>query len=156
MRIIDWSSDVCASDLPCGGFGVGSGHAPPSSIPCRAHLCYNSVGARHGIVVHEVENAHERAMERCVNLTALLAGMQHNLADERADVGRSIEPRPRVFQRRSEERRVGKEWVSPCWSGRTPHPYNKPAQYILISRSSCLDTYKYIVSPIRPSTGESL
>src|SRR3546814_18970908 len=101
MRIIDWSSDVCASDLPCGGFGVGSGHAPPSSIPCRAHLCYNSVGARHGIVVHEVENAHERAMERCVNLTALLAGMQHNLADERADV-------------RSEARRVGKECVSTC------------------------------------------
>src|SRR3546814_12124700 len=99
MRIIDWSSDVCASDLPCGGFGVGSGHAPPSSIPCRAHLCYNSVGARHGIVVHEVENAHERAMERCVNLTALLAGMQHNLADERADVGCRIEPRLRVFER---------------------------------------------------------
>src|SRR3546814_17446070 len=80
MRSSDWSSDVCSSDLT------------------RAHLYYNSVCIGFRVVVHEVKNAHQRAMQRGMNLAALVAGMQHDLAAKRADVGGGIEPRLRVFE----------------------------------------------------------
>lgn len=57
-----------------------------SSRRTRGHRCYNSALPDLQVIVSKVENAHERAMERCVNLAAPLAGMEDNLADESADI----------------------------------------------------------------------
>src|SRR3546814_14828817 len=80
MRISDWSSDVCSSDL-C-----------PRTRPARARTRCDHGGAPH-----------------CRD-----AGARHRSAC-----------RARHRDRRSEERRVGKECVSTCRSRWSPYPYKK-------------------------------
>src|SRR3546814_19867771 len=106
MRISDWSSDVCSSDLDldrqCG-------------IECFA--LQRTEGARQAEHLVRFREEDARVLDA---------------ADARSDVGQffaeaaarlRIEPevggvaRPALLLRpRSEERRVGKEWVSPCRS----------------------------------------
>src|SRR3546814_17324093 len=88
MRISDWSSDVCSSDL---------GHRP-------AGMC--------GIAVH-IDDAGCAGLDNELNRRQ---GLRKYLGDglPSDDVGR-VESREYAVLRvdsRSEERRVGKEWVS--------------------------------------------
>src|SRR3546814_14845690 len=101
MRISDWSSDVCSSDLedadldtPLRSGQQGLGELPPSGIAIE------DVGRE----IHRLPSTPDRAEHRGVSLLAV---------PERLD---------EVPCKTSEERRVGKECVSTCrtrWS-----PYN--------------------------------
>src|SRR3546814_15354311 len=97
MRISDWSSDVCSSDLPC---------------HCAAE--------RESERPAKVENEHERAQKfiGCVRF-------QHRRSPfiMKRDIIVAQTPRCHgkarsrsVLRQRSEERRVGKEWFSTCRS----------------------------------------
>src|SRR3546814_4357998 len=80
MRISDWSSDVCSSDLPF----LQIGDLDPRS------------GVRHGRILR-------RGMAR------------------REFLALELDPVAPAAQRRSEERRVGKECVSTCRSRWSPY-----------------------------------
>src|SRR3546814_11973276 len=104
MRISDWSSDVCSSDLfgdeildrqlrPALGFHLGSEVAGDLG-PDVAHQ----------IRLTRLESFHRRAMG--IGLTRLLPARLQRLGPSR-----------------SEERRVGKECVSTCRSRWSPYHY---------------------------------
>src|SRR3546814_18349266 len=106
MRISDWSSDVCSSDLVPGGIVAGANGGP--------------VGELH----HQVLEA-----EVAVNLAQQVAE-DHRLAVDlvrRAEdvgvvLGEGAHPHHAVQSaRRSEERRVGNECVSPGRSRWSPY-----------------------------------
>src|SRR3546814_14229382 len=95
MRISDWSSDVCSSDLfsfyPCGFVTLAQG------------LGEQGIKLRVG---RFDRHRHLEMAARQVNAThAVIAGGE---PDHRLDAGRVLA--------RSEERRVGKECVSTCRS----------------------------------------
>src|SRR3546814_17031843 len=97
MRISDWSSDVCSSDLK--GLGAGGGIA--CGILVGHDLVLQLLAARADLVdPGRVAHAVRRP------------GEQH----EMKRLGSRID-RDRC---RSEERRVGKEWVSTCRSRGSP------------------------------------
>src|SRR3546814_19581591 len=101
MRISDWSSDVCSSDLL------------PAGIACR-HRPQRLLHAGAGGQEREAVGAVERAAE-CLGGDGADAGtqMRHQRADGEEAAGRT------------EERRVGKECVSK-WSSRgSPVHYQK-------------------------------
>src|SRR3546814_15603337 len=102
MRISDWSSDVCSSDLKRRAFGNG-----------------DDVGARHrdivdGLLAEMEEIAQHLALDlrqvaddiAAAPVLALFLGLVDDLFD--------------LF--RSEERRLGKECVSTCRSRLSPYP----------------------------------
>src|SRR3546814_16111330 len=104
MRISDWSSDVCSSDLQTqGGFRPGRGQPAPSMAegrwPCGP----------------------DRRTQRHLRAFDLF---RENVPARKArpslDVGLT-----ETFSARSEERRVGKECVSPCRSRWAPYPEKK-------------------------------
>src|SRR3546814_16178639 len=94
MRISDWSSDVCSSDLALAylqqrGIDFAALGRIPGSLRWRPDI-------GHPDHKGQVDNRH----------AAMIASI-HALAG------------------RSEERRVGKEWVSPCRSRWLPYHLNK-------------------------------
>src|SRR3546814_13467995 len=102
MRISDWSSDVCSSDLgaACGAIGF---------LPYNAKMLVgigNLLLGEHGAdLVGVVAGALEN-----LKLAVLIVCQRESLRRAHADF---------VFLERSEERRVGKECVSTCrfrWS----------------------------------------
>src|SRR3546814_10917753 len=99
MRISDWSSDVCSSDLL----------ACESHLPCSRFLLPLSLGALRGAstpgkrTLRRRSGRAARQVDACVNLPTPL-----NLAPEEEPL-------------RSEERRVGKECVSTCRSRWSPY-----------------------------------
>src|SRR3546814_20346733 len=99
MRISDWSSDVCSSDLPSPGAaeGVETGRAAPKALSSQGE----------GTV--RTTNAHperRRKPKWCENLLSFgVCGFESR----------------RPHQLRSEERRVGKECVSTCRSRWSPY-----------------------------------
>src|SRR3546814_15284484 len=96
MRISDWSSDVCSSDLEAND-GMTDNTAQRPQLPLA------------GI----------RVVEFCQTIMGPSCGLV--LADLGADVIK-IEPAPGGDKtRRSEERRVGKECVSTCRSRWSPY-----------------------------------
>src|SRR3546814_21004166 len=102
MRISDWSSDVCSSDLPF-----------PGSSPCPA-----SAEATKPVVEIAV-------LGRFRLILDLFEIVHHRRAEELEVLGRKHRPGTRRFGRggfvlRSEERRVGKECVSTCRSRWSP------------------------------------
>src|SRR3546814_12906257 len=116
MRISDWSSDVCSSDLArrriaalvhghVGTFAKSldethfdiEERAAPASVESPRALL-RLLAARHPAA---------RSLEERLSLVA---------SDRDADVGLGV-----VLERRSEERRVGKEWVSTCRSRWSPY-----------------------------------
>src|SRR3546814_1780297 len=98
MRISDWSSDVCSSDL-----GGAARHQRPVVARPAPGILHAAVEARH------VGGAHGELVQ--VGLAEQhRAGVPQVAADGRL-VGRM----------RSEERRVGKECVSPCRSRWSPY-----------------------------------
>src|SRR3546814_14410639 len=100
MRISDWSSDVCSSDLhhlAVLGDGIGT----------FQHLHHHRAG---GHEAAEVVEEGPRLVHR-VEAFGLLAGHVDALAGDDAE--------------RSEERRVGKECVRTCSSRWSPYHYTK-------------------------------
>src|SRR3546814_16926559 len=104
MRISDWSSDVCSSDL---GWWPVSHHAKPADL-------------QSGTSLHPHPDEPDQVHGRTIPARADGQGMASGLRCRRRS------PRPRDCQgngrlwRRSEERRVGKECVSPCKSRCSP------------------------------------
>src|SRR3546814_11772855 len=94
MRISDWSSDVCSSDLEeidhDSQGDAGPDEEPQAPLALRADQ----------IEVDRRDEAEQREPER----------RARNGADDRGDEGDGQDGG------RSEERRVGKEWVSTCRS----------------------------------------
>src|SRR3546814_12266120 len=110
MRISGWSSDVCSSDLSCGG------------DPCADKgMARTLVSARHG-----AKRCYAPFPYRCSS----------GATDGGGDFGREIilllldafaelETHIAGKRNRSEERRVGKECVSTCRSRGSPYHYKK-------------------------------
>src|SRR3546814_15366561 len=97
MRISDWSSDVCSSDL-ADVDALGDQSAAHQLGQLRVVL---------GQDLHHFENRHPRAQPP-VRLRQL--GADRAAADD-----------DQMRRPRSEERRVGKEWVSTCRSRWAPY-----------------------------------
>src|SRR3546814_17733587 len=102
MRISDWSSDVCSSDLA---------HRRMQRYPARTEI-----GAQHG-------QCHQRA-HRSRSRTTIGGGKRRHPSIWPLSLEGSS-------RRRSEERRVGKECVSTCRSRWSPDhkKKNKEKQY---------------------------
>src|SRR3546814_15964661 len=96
MRIVDWSSDVCSSDLVCRGHVIPVGIRPP------------------------VKKAHCAALGRAFRQTTELAAQLIREFTPPAGVKVVV-----LFDARSEERRVGKACVSTCRSRWSPYLYKK-------------------------------
>src|SRR3546814_15005311 len=101
MRISDWSSDVCSSDLDelklacfCKTSGATGLHI---YVPLNGRYDFEVTRATAQFIA-------QRAHERVPSITSL---------------ERSLSKRQKKAYR-SEERRVGKEWVSTCRSGWSP------------------------------------
>src|SRR3546814_14517219 len=102
MRISDWSSDVCSSDLDLAVIDVV---APAFEHPRRAMV--------------------EKDGRRLVGHRAIgvLVAVGHREQEAVGIAHRSAEPfLAERFEARSEERRVGKECVSTCRSRWSPYP----------------------------------
>src|SRR3546814_10937053 len=93
MRISDWSSDVCSSDL------IRGASRPTHARPWTATLI--TEGQRQLEQLRAVVQTHQQ--------TAASADSWINTKDDQ-------DPRGRVGEGRSEERRVGKECGSTCRS----------------------------------------
>src|SRR3546814_11972684 len=98
MRISDWSSDVCSSDLNRDG-GVPS--VPRGGFPA----CWRSA----------------LPVRANANGACAPAWLRYPLHCDRRAVGEQVRGRPR----RSEERSVGKECVSTCRSRWSPDHYKQ-------------------------------
>src|SRR3546814_11828441 len=98
MRIIDWSSDVCSSDLPA-VFLAGLLRAQPMGFYSPATLSADA--RRHGVEVRRPD--------------LLRSGVQAAL-EPLAPVAEPGAPTPDSQGPTSEERRVGKECVRTCRS----------------------------------------
>src|SRR3546814_19112230 len=99
MRISDWSSDVCSSDLA----GAGSEPAGRRS---------RDAAAGDGALARSVQH-HDLQLQRSLSRGVYDRMVLFMNADDRAE--RGLAPR-------SEERRVGKEGVSTCRSRWSPYP----------------------------------
>src|SRR3546814_2058660 len=116
MRISDWSSDVCSSDLTRDEAGDVSGRALVERLTEAGHRL-----ADRAIVRDEQE--------------AIVARLRAWIVDPDVDVviatggtgvtGRDVTPEAFASVYRSEERRVGKECVSTCRSRWSPYHYKK-------------------------------
>src|SRR3546814_11622726 len=100
MRISDWSSDVCSSDLADAALAGVEG----------AEVGLEAVGAELDGPLGHVGRAGDEAVDTPVRLA--VGGVV---------VGRLVEELAPVAAR-SEERRVGKECVSTCRSRWSPYP----------------------------------
>src|SRR3546814_13984326 len=110
MRISDWSSDVCSSDLDA----VGQNNLRVSGSTA------SGAPGRLGTVTYTVSDGTEDAGARVVGeATVYLLPPAPEIAPIAVDDA--------VTVRRSEERRVGKEWVSTCRSRWSPCHYKKKA-----------------------------
>src|SRR3546814_21032965 len=102
MRISDWSSDVCSSDLitvTAVLHDYDSGR-PVSSVSSTSQASFNQTTNDYANLISE-RDARDRAMR---------------------DAAEQIRIRlANYFDRRSEERRVGKECVSTCRSRWSPY-----------------------------------
>src|SRR3546814_19124228 len=99
MRISDWSSDVCSSDLQS---RRSTDRRPEGRRGDRAHR------------VRLVDSDHADADGERVELRGNPSGRV----------------RRRPSAQRSEERRVGKEWVSQCRSRGSPYHEKNKVEYI--------------------------
>src|SRR3546814_19043565 len=97
MRISDWSSDVCSSDLPKPSLAVPPA-ASHSAIRAKRAAAFEPDDAIDGVAGQAVLEAPCRG---------IVAGVD--------EVGLAQRPQHRLIER-SEERRVGKECVSTCRS----------------------------------------
>src|SRR3546814_17278466 len=111
MRISDWSSDVCSSDLDL------VGDLAVDDLAVRRLEEAVLVGPReHG---QRVDQADVRAFRRLDRADAAVMGLMH-VAHFEAGALAGQAARAKRGDARSEERRVGKECVSTCRSRWSP------------------------------------
>src|SRR3546814_16569864 len=103
MRISDWSSDVCSSDLL-----IKLVEAKGKTAKVRANRLAAELKVFFGWAA---------------SLRGLEIGLESDPSRRLGDLRFPENPRPRQF--RSEERRVGKECVSTCRSGLSPYHSKK-------------------------------
>src|SRR3546814_9208888 len=114
MRISDWSSDVCSSDLP----------EKPEPLPKAART-----PADNGIaeVIVTAQRREERAQDVPISITVITPQQMSNANITNSGDLATYTPSLSVNTRfgnentRSEERRVGKECVSTCRSRWSPY-----------------------------------
>src|SRR3546814_11302344 len=114
MRISDWSSDVCSSDLV----------ADPS-------LLKGPLNTRVDLFVDRMWKHYQDDLYR-VTLEILLAMR----AFQPTTPSKAEEQHIRAHQKRSEERRVGNECVSTCRSRWSPYHYKKKKTKIINTNST--------------------
>src|SRR3546814_17546601 len=112
MRISDWSSDVCSSDLLPGRFV--SSEEGLSLSPAEAGNAY-----RTGFFLGDGTGAGKGRQVAGIILDQWLRGNRRHLWISKSET--LIEDARRDWSR-SEERRVGKECVSTCRSRWSPYP----------------------------------
>src|SRR3546814_17096755 len=117
MRISDWSSDVCSSDLLCAislvGCAVGPYFVKPDDRLASVQLSPRADYAP----PNETSAANFPSSWWTLFNDDVLADLQ-----ARAQTGNL---NLQIASERSEERRVGKECVSPCRSRWSPYPSKK-------------------------------
>src|SRR3546814_13108983 len=117
MRISDWSSDVCSSDLA--SFTKPTWRAILSVEPeagKRFYLSYDR-GYKSGTYTSQAQNAAQAAfLVKPERLDSFNLGAKTSWLDNKFRFNVD------AFYIRSEERRVGKEWVSTCRSRWSPYP----------------------------------
>src|SRR3546814_14188223 len=107
MRISDWSSDVCSSDLKTGAVIWWTGQGWSVNVAEAVDV------DEHGDAIAATEEAARR-----VNAPYVIAAVQTPQGLRPAH----IKDRIRSLGPRSEERRVGKACVSTCRSRWSPYP----------------------------------
>src|SRR3546814_12374784 len=126
MRISDWSSDVCSSDLGCG-------QGRQTSVTWK--LSPSGLASASLRTAGSIDGSDER-FNQCCGYKA-----SRSIADEKsivqidepdvpfkrfAHIAQALtQHSAQKTARRQEERRVGKECVSPCRSRWSPNPYKK-------------------------------
>src|SRR3546814_16889167 len=121
MRISDWSSDVCSSDLLCAGcrlplFSSGTKFESGTGWPSFWRPLPKAVQTSTDHFL-----GHSRVEVHCRRCGGHLG---HVFDDGPKPTGKRycMNGVAMLFQPRSEERRVGKECVSTCRSGWSPYP----------------------------------
>src|SRR3546814_16245470 len=115
MRISDWSSDVCSSDLSIlhrASFTVSAARLDQLPAPTTAEVCFvGRSNSGKSSAINVLANQRRLAFSsktpgrtRLINLF----GIPDPVA-------------PGAFLGRSEDRRVGKEWVVTCGTGGGPY-----------------------------------
>src|SRR3546814_15507231 len=110
MRISDWSSDVCSSDLHDDLFAL----APVAGDPFEHHRAGVHPRDRSDMIPMGVEHQEVATTEAAANPCPGDHPLERPIPAERRD--------------RSEERRVGKECVSTCRSRWSPYHEKKKKQ----------------------------
>src|SRR3546814_15399917 len=124
MRISDWSSDVCSSDLtytygPCASPGSKKTCGKPASITDPGgHTTNWTYAAAHGGVLTEMKPAPTSGAARPLTVHTYV----QKYAYIKNSGGSLVAASAPVWLPRSEERRVGKEGVSTCRSRWSPIP----------------------------------
>src|SRR3546814_16036713 len=105
MRISDWSSDVCSSDL----FGIGGAIAAVPTFLTLERVTSPVVATLVILVPITLQSGYtaNNALVKAELFPAHIRGLGVAL--------------PSAIGNRSEERRVGKEWVSTCSSRWSPY-----------------------------------
>src|SRR3546814_19793891 len=106
MRISDWSSDVCSSDLPIRALPLIA-----DAVGDRIEVVMDGGIRRGSDVVKAIGLGAKAVMIGRASLWALAVGGQPG-----------VEHVLDVLRNRSEERSVGKEGVSPCRTRGSPYP----------------------------------
>src|SRR3546814_12113031 len=101
MRISDWSSDVCSSDLRLAAFAAGQGVA---------------IVATNDVLYHAPQRRVLQDVLTCIRHGCSIDTAGYRLQANAERHVKSPEVMARLFARRSEERRVGKGCVSTCRS----------------------------------------
>src|SRR3546814_11543009 len=104
MRISDWSSDVCSSDLPDCGRGASCLHPP------RQHKYREPVSFRISFWPSQCKRAEAHPVALCVSIERLPAPQSRLIGLNMHDIRLTREDR-------SEERRVGKAGIGTCRAG---------------------------------------
>src|SRR3546814_20403293 len=126
MRISDWSSDVCSSDLwtyygrrytrKRSGTVLGRFRGMPRHLEAQLQ----ATACRRQALIMRVEQV---ALKETAGQRQPLG---HRTGTTLATAEQEARQRPQLLPiRRTKERRVGKEWVSRCGAWRAQNPSNK-------------------------------
>src|SRR3546814_11532679 len=113
MRISDWSSDVCSSDLAIVGQRL---HVPAGQLRRKIVKCHGPSPFA------KIRSC--RAKSRHPSAQRLPRGISTSL-----DANGTLDPQSLQSESRSEERRVGTECVSTCRSRWSPSHYKKKTKH---------------------------